>query len=210
MQLHALASATTLNQAAGAVTSLLDSALIYDLEREVFPAAVVAAPILLDIIEHAHPRARFGALDLLWEMLDLRPSSEFERVDTAQVPGLRLCCAIADHVRDRRGMLKLHGRPGQRVLTAAARHWRFAIQEVVAADRGGVLVLGTLKGQLPDGPFEAELHSALTIVTVPAVETEYDRADEDDEAFLRLLGTAEAAIAPGAVLCPTDCAEDQS
>ncbi|MFB7449905.1 hypothetical protein [Streptomyces sp. NPDC056194] len=208
-QLQALAEAATLNQAADAMTALLDSALIDDLENEVLPAAAAATPILLDIIERGHPRARSAAIDLLWEMLDLPPASEFSRVDATQTSGFRLCCAIADHIRDRRGMLRVHGQSGQELLTATDRHWRFTVQEVVAADGNDVMVFGTLTGQLPKRSCEAELHSGRTIVAVPGVEAEYGGADEDGAAFLRLPRTARSAVAPGAVLRPTDCAANQ-
>ncbi|GAA2819996.1 hypothetical protein [Streptomyces showdoensis] len=208
-QLQALAEAATLNQAAGAMTALLDSALIDDLEREVQPAAVAAAPVLLDIIERGHPRARSAAIDLLWEILGLPPASEFSRVDATQTAGFRLCCAIADHIRDRQSMLRGHGPSGQELLRATDRHWWFTVEEVVAADGKDVTVFGTLTGRLPKRSCEAELHSGRTIVAVPAAEAEYGGADEDGAAFLRLSGTARSAVAPGAVLRPTDCAANQ-
>ncbi|MFI8962842.1 hypothetical protein ACIGO8_12045 [Streptomyces sp. NPDC053493] len=183
----------------------MPTSFIDDLENDVLPAAVAAAPIHLDIIERGHPRARSAAIDLLWEMLDLPPASEFSRVDATQNSGFRLCCAIADHIRDRRGMLRMHGQSGQELLTATDRHWRFTVQEVVAADGNDVMVFGTLTGQLPERSCEAELHRGRTIIAVPAVEAEYGGADEDGAAFLRLPRTAWSAVAPGAVLRPTDC-----
>ncbi|MFC9326066.1 hypothetical protein [Kitasatospora sp. NPDC057015] len=204
--LRALATATTLNQAADATTLLLDGALIDDLAGELLPAAVAAGPILLDIVEHAHPRARSGALDLLHRMLVIPPTPEFPRVDTPRGPNPRLCCAVADQIRDRRAMLREHGAPARRVLAAADTHWRFEIRET-AVDARGVTVLGLLAGRLPVHPSGAESHRGSTVLPVPAVEAEY--AGERGEALLLLRATDAGAVPPGTVLRPADCGRDQ-
>ncbi|MEU8516545.1 hypothetical protein AB0C76_33920 [Kitasatospora sp. NPDC048722] len=203
--LRALAGASTLNRAADAMTALLDSALTDDLEGEIFPAAVEAAPILLDIVEHAHRRAGSAALGLLFELLERPPDPSTARVGAPGASGLRSCCAIADLVRGRRAVLSAHRDSGRRLLYLAAAHWRFEVREVLGTDAQGVGVFGVLTGRSPDRPRRAELLFDRGVLGIPEVEVECRPEDESGESFLLLIGIPEEFVAPGTFVAPWDC-----
>ncbi|MFD8087846.1 hypothetical protein ACFV4F_39870 [Kitasatospora sp. NPDC059722] len=205
VNLRALAAATTLNQASRGMTRLLDSAITDDFEGTVYPAAELAVPILLDVVEHGHRRAASAALDLLQTLLNRFPDPDFSRVGAPGLPGLQACCVIADLVRARRDVLVLHRDDGRRLLALAADHWRFEVREVVDADADGVGVFGVLTGRPPARPVRAELHFERGFLGVPAVEVEHGPEDDSGESFLRLVGIPEAFVAPGTFVVPWEC-----
>jgi hypothetical protein len=153
--LRDLASATNPVRAAEAAGSLASGGLLHEHSGGTHPAVVAAAPILLEIIEHAHPAARPAALGLLEDAILYDPYWEYTTVATADGPDIPLCCAVAATVRSRRPLLAGLGRPGKQVLTVADQHWRFTVHEAV--DGPGAftaLALGSLEGEpvLPARP----------------------------------------------------------
>ncbi|MFF3460205.1 hypothetical protein ACFYXH_39175 [Streptomyces sp. NPDC002730] len=72
--LLALASAANMVQAAEAGSLLGGGGIVHGHSAAVFPAAVVAAPLLLDIAQQCHPAARDTALGLVDEALSSFPT----------------------------------------------------------------------------------------------------------------------------------------
>ncbi|MEE1783150.1 hypothetical protein PUR71_09510 [Streptomyces sp. SP17BM10] len=205
VNLRALAGAATLNQAADAMTRLLESAITDDFEGTVNPAAALAAPILLDVVEHGHRRAASAALDLLRTLLNRFPDPDFGRTGGPRLPGLKVCCVLADLVRARQDVVLLHRDQGRWLMALAADHWRFEIHEVVDETADGVGVFGVLTGRPPARPVRAELHFERGFLGILAVEMEHGPEDDSGESFLRLVGIPAAFVAPGAVVAPWDC-----
>ncbi|MFE7478927.1 hypothetical protein [Streptomyces sp. NPDC057552] len=158
--LRALATATGLVQAADAGALLAGGGLLHDHSGAVFPAAVVAAPILLAIARHGHPQAGATALGLLDDALAFAThDGRRTRVATPYAEAVPTCCALADHLRRGADLLAAAGHEGKRLLAEAAAHWRFDVREV-AAEGDGAVALGSLSGRFPDGDGTraAELH----------------------------------------------------
>lgn len=125
--------------------------IVHDHSGEVFPAAAEAAPLLLDIARHGHVAARDAALGLLDEALSFVPHPAYARAATPHGETVRICCAVAGHVRSRAGFLAGLGRTGKVLLADAAAHWRFDVEESVA-DGDGTAAFGRLAGRLPPVP----------------------------------------------------------
>ncbi|MEU6035267.1 hypothetical protein ABZ801_07635 [Actinomadura sp. NPDC047616] len=202
--LRELAAATTLFQVTDAVGRLQSMALYNGHSGAVFPAAVVAAPLLLDIVAHAHPRAKDAAIYLLELGLRYAPHAGYTRIDTAEVAQVPLCCAIAEQIRARRDLLIGHGKDGRLLLAEADPHWRFRVDELfVEAD--DVVAFGTADGVLPSGRFPAELHVAGRITAVADATVEYPPDEDTREGFLRLTAVELDRIRAGAALYSAEC-----
>ncbi|MEU4096968.1 hypothetical protein [Streptomyces sp. NPDC026673] len=208
--LRALAAARDLTAAASAVSTLTSGSLRRGRTGEVLPAAVVAAPFLLDIVERGHPHARESAVVLLDGAMRSAPLADFSRFRTTAGHDAPLCCAIAELVRARRESLSKCGRSGEYLLATSDAHWRFDIREAAGAS-GDVLALGTLQGALPAPSFGGELHHGGSATAVGTVTVECPPVRGAAEACLRLAGLAAAPTAgdslAGAVLYPGTCGD---
>ncbi|MFJ8295337.1 hypothetical protein ACIQ9R_05650 [Streptomyces sp. NPDC094447] len=204
--LRALADATNLVQAAAAGSLLGGGGILHGHSAAVFPAAAVAAPLLLDIAQKGHPAARDVALGLIDEALSSYPHDEYRRVTTSYSTAVPICCAIAQQVRPRSALLISMGRRGKTLIDSAAEHWLFEIAEC-AADSQDTAAFGTLAGRLPSGKHAAELHAGGTVSLLEEVVLEYPPVDGSADACLRLRGRHPAELPPGAVLLPAECGD---
>ncbi|GAA3483362.1 hypothetical protein [Streptomyces yanii] len=204
--LRDLASAAGLVAVAEAASRLAGGGLVHGHSGAVFPAAVIAAPILLDIVEGGLPSAGRAALGLLDEALSSYPFAGDTRVGTPYGAAVPLCCALADHIRARRELLAGHGRAGTSLLAEAAGHWRFVIDDCVGTG-SDTSAFGVLAGTVPDGSHPAELHTADGVTGLDAVRVEYPPVDASFEACLRVVGAPPGALPAGAVVFPAVCGE---
>ncbi|MGW4896958.1 hypothetical protein ACWEQL_32575 [Kitasatospora sp. NPDC004240] len=206
--LRALAAATTLNQASDAAAGLCLSALMYDYMMAVYPAAVVAAPLLLDIAEHAHPQARASAAAVLIRAMDCQPAHGFTRHRAGGGGEAPLCCAIADLVHTRRKALTAAGSPNLSWLYGTAEeHWRFDVREAVG-DADGVSAFGVLHGVIDGRPTSrGQLYAPTETAHFPTVAVEYPPDPDTGEACLRLSGIRPEVVTPGTVVRPAECGE---
>ncbi|MEU0300285.1 hypothetical protein ABZ252_12575 [Streptomyces sp. NPDC006175] len=203
--LRALSEATNLVQAAEAGSQLGGGGLVHDHSGAVFPAAVVAAPLLLDIAERGHPAARDTALALLDEALSFRPQAGYTRMDAPGGTEMPLCCALAHRLRERADVLPGLGRRGKWLLADASAHWRFEIRECVA-ETGDSAAFGLLAGHFPGGVHAAEMHGAGAVTVLGGLVLEYPPTEGSSEACLRVPGRHPDELPPGAVLTPAKCA----
>ncbi|WP_143687086.1 hypothetical protein [Streptomyces sp. TLI_171] len=196
--LQALAAARTQVQVADAVSRLENTRVLHGHMAAVFPAAVAAAPFLLEIAEQpdAFPMARHSALGLLGEFLALAPFRGFNRIE-----GTPLCCAVADLIRTRQTFLRSLGQPGRELLQEAGEHWRFEVAETLV-DGDQVLAFGGLTGALPRDTARAEDQRSRTVC---AVTVEYPPVEDSGDACLRLESPTEVTV--GTVLRPAECGE---
>ncbi|MGW0548112.1 hypothetical protein [Streptomyces altiplanensis] len=204
--LRALADAANLIQVAEAGSLLDGGGIIHGHSGAVFPAAAVAAPLLLDIAQQGHPAARDAVLSLLDEALSFIPHAGYTRLATPYGKAVPLCCAIADHLRSRADFLAGLGRMGKLLLADAAEHWRFTIRECVT-DGDDTAAFGILGGHFPGGVHAAELHVAGSITALDEVALEYSPAKGSLEACLRVIGRHPHELPPGATLLPAECGE---
>ncbi|MFF6831678.1 hypothetical protein ACFY84_07365 [Streptomyces sp. NPDC012438] len=202
--LRVLSGASSLVRAAEAGSLLGCGGIVHDHGGSVFPAAAIAAPLLLDIARRGHPAARDTALVLLDEALSFHPHPGYERVaepDGTEVP---LCCALAHHLRAHADLLTGLGGAGRTLLADAAAHWRFEIRECVA-DGGGTAAFGLLTGRFPDGVHAARMHLGGTVIPLNGLTLDHPPEGDSPEAFLRLLAHPPAALPPGTLLLPAEC-----
>ncbi|MFE2867121.1 hypothetical protein [Embleya sp. NPDC059259] len=204
--LHDLAEATNLVQAAGAGSCLANGGIVHGHSAAVFPAAVVAAPLLLDIAQQGHPRARDTALGLLDEALSCYPHAGYTRVVAADGTAVPICCAIAHHLRARTDFLVGLGKRGRSLPADAGTHWRFEIRECVA-DGGDTAAFGILAGCLPGGVHAAEMHLAGAITVLSELTLEYPPEEGSHEACLRVIARDPGELPPGALLFPAECGD---
>ncbi|WP_308293627.1 hypothetical protein [Streptomyces sp. RM72] len=204
--LRALAEAANLVQAAEAGSQLGNGGIVHGHSAAVFPAAVVATPLLLDIAQRGHPAARHTALGLLDEALSCWPHAGYTRVAAPDGTAVPLCCAIADHLRERTEFLVGLGRRGKALLADAAAHWRFEIHECVAVG-SGTAAFGILAGRLPDGVRAAEMHLAGALTVLSELTLEYPPVEGSREACLRVTARHPGELPPGAVLFPAECGD---
>ncbi|GAA1961598.1 hypothetical protein [Catenulispora subtropica] len=198
--LRALSRSTSAAQAAGAASALSAAGLTHDHSAMVHPAAVAAAPILLDIIEHANPAARSAAIRLLHEGMDYAPLYGFNTVDTGDGFQFPLCCAIARSIRARRPPLTDIGRLGKDLLAVADSHWRLNITEAVVLEESATLVVGTSEGCLPTEPGNADLRIGTETILLESVVGEYQGTDDGEAAMTIFVWVAADGIPPGSVL----------
>jgi hypothetical protein len=152
--LRALASASSEDEGFAAVRPLANGGLRHDHSGILHPAAVVAAPMLLDIAELSSD-AVLPAIEALLQALlrDSCPWSDAPYTVGSAGEERLLCCAIADTVRAHSRMLMSRGQRGLRLVHAANAHWSFTVVEVSEAERAGnVLALGDLIGA-PEGRY---------------------------------------------------------
>ncbi|MFE9487488.1 hypothetical protein ACFYNF_13855 [Streptomyces sp. NPDC006641] len=117
-----------------------------------FPAAVVAAPFLLDIAERQDcAPARGAALALLGDMMDSLPFAGFDRFTAPDRHRAPLYCAVAGLVRERRASISALGESGVSLVRNSDGHWRFDVRDA-AVQGNGALVLGVLGGRIPTPP----------------------------------------------------------
>ncbi|WPW30463.1 hypothetical protein P6B95_25895 [Streptomyces atratus] len=204
--LRALSEAVNLVQASEAGSRLGGGGIVHGHSGAVFPAAVVAAPLLLDIAEQGHPAAKDTSLGLLDEALSSYPHAGYTRVVAPDCIAVPICCAIARQLRARTDFLVGLGRRGKSLLADAAAHWCFEIHECVA-DRGDTVAFGVLEGCLPDGLHAAEMHLAGVITVLSGLTLEYPPAEGSLEACLRVIARDPGELPPGAVLFPAECGE---
>ncbi|MEV6475832.1 hypothetical protein [Streptomyces sp. NPDC051657] len=203
--LRALATATGLVRAADAGALLAGGGLVHDHSGAVFPAAVVAAPLLLAVARHGRPEAGATALGLLDDALAFATRDGSTRVATPYAEAVPICCALADHLRGGADVLATRGREGRRLLADAAEHWRFDVQEVVA-EGDGTAAFGALAGRFPDGTRAAELHRTGRATVLARVVLHYPpQPDGGSDACLRVDGLRPGELAPPAVLFPARC-----
>lgn len=178
--LRDLAAATNANSAAKPFAALTNHGLVHNHSSTVYPAAVAAAPALLDILEHGHRVARDLAGQLLSLAMFLPPRTGYARVDTDYARAVPICCAVAHHVRSRRGIF-----PRFAWLASETReHWRFDVDEVMA-DGADTVAFGRLVGTVPEGVRSVELHSGSDLNVATA------RLEDGD---LRLFGVATVPV----------------
>ncbi|MFC7986612.1 hypothetical protein [Streptomyces sp. NPDC057336] len=204
--LRALADAGNLAEAAEASSLLCGGGIVHGHSAAVFPAAVVATPLLLGIAQQGHPAARDAALGLVDEALLSYPHIEYTRVTTPYGTAVPICCAIAHQLRARSALLAGLGNRGRALLAGAAEHWRFEIRECVA-DSNDTAAFGALAGRFPSGVHAAELHVGGEIAVLDEVAIEYPPVDGSVEACVRVMGWHPAELPPGAVLFPAECGE---
>jgi hypothetical protein len=203
--LRDLARATSNLQAAIAASRLRAGGIIHDHSGALFPAAVAAAPILLDIAEHGHPKARSACLELLSESLERDPLAGYNRINTSSAGNVPLCCAIAEHLRARHDYLFAQGRIGKSLLARAAQHWRFTVDDVVVDD--DMAVFGILRGAFPGGRQLAELCDGHRSIQLTDVLLEIPPKEDSSEACMRLIDVPADRVRAGAVLYPAACGE---
>ncbi|MEU6666038.1 hypothetical protein [Streptomyces sp. NPDC046727] len=204
--LSTLAEATNLVQAAESGSRLAGGGIVHGHSAAVFPAAVVATPLLLDIAQQGHPAARDTALGLLAEALSCYPHAGYTRVMAPDGTAVPICCAIAHHLRARTDFLVGLGKRAKSLLAVAAEHWRFEIRECIA-DSGGTAAFGILAGCLPDGVHAAEMHLAGAITVLSELTLEYPPVEDSLEACLRVFARHPGELPPGAMLLPAECGE---
>ncbi|MFI2424501.1 hypothetical protein ACH5A7_10430 [Streptomyces sp. NPDC018955] len=204
--LHDLAKAANPVQAAEAGSRLGGGGIVHGHSAAVFPAAAVAAPLLLDIAQQGHAAARDTALGLLDEALSCCPHAGYTRVVAADGTAVPVCCAIAHHLRARTEFLVGLGRRGKSLLADAAAHWRFEIRECVA-DGSDTAAFGILAGRLPDGAHAAEMHLAGTITVLSELTLAYPPEEGSREACLRVIARDPGELPPGALLFPAECGD---
>ncbi|MFF5960859.1 hypothetical protein [Streptomyces luteogriseus] len=204
--LRALSGAANLVQAAEAGSQLGGGGIVHGHSAAVFPAAVVATPLLLDIAQRGHPAAQDTALGLLDETLSCYPHAGYTRVAAPDGTAVPICCAIAHHLRDRTDFLVGLGKRGKSLLADAAAHWRFEIRECVA-DSGDTAAFGILAGCFPDGVHAAEMHFAGAITVLSELTLEYPSVEGCLEACLRVFARDPGELPPGAVLFPAECGD---
>ncbi|MEU8986858.1 hypothetical protein AB0C98_10385 [Streptomyces sp. NPDC048558] len=204
--LRALAEAANLVQAAEAGSQLGGGGIVHGHSGAVFPAAVVATPLLLEIAQRGHPAAQDTAMGLLDEALSCYPHAGYTRVTAPDGTAVPICCAIAHHLRDRADFLVGRGKRGKSLLADAAAHWRFEIREC-AADGSDTAAFGILAGCLPDGVHAAEMQLAGTVTMLSELTLEYPAAEDTREACLRVITRHPSELPPGAVLFPVECGD---
>lgn len=204
--LRALTAAANLVQAADAGSLLGDGGVVHGHSAAVFPAAAVAAPLLLDVVLHGHPAARGVALDLLDQALSFLPHQGYTRVATPYGEAIAICCAVAGQLRSWADVLAGVGRRGASLLAAADQHWCFEVRECFAAG-AAMVAFGVLSGRLPPGSQRAERHTAGCRPALADVALEYPAAEQSGEACLTVSGRSAHHLAPGARLFPADCGQ---
>lgn len=195
--LRALALATDEASAHAAIMPLVCGGLFHSHSGCVHPASLVAAPILLDIAEHGPPAAFGPACALLDSALTGSPW-----VENSAAP--LTCCAVAELIRARAGMLEARGgQLGLSVLEEANAHWALTVSEATPDDRPGtMLALGALIG-MPDrayapcelripGQPPQQIDACANVVSTPAI--------PGGEALVRFSFIEERQIQPGYVL----------
>ncbi|MFD7898252.1 hypothetical protein [Streptomyces sp. NPDC059743] len=204
--LRALADAANRIQAAEAGSLLDGGGIVHGHSAAVFPAAAVAAPLLLDIAQQGHPAARDTALGLVDEALSAYPHAGYTRVTTPYGMAVPICCAIAHHLRSRNDFLAGLGKRGRALLADAAEHWHFEIRECVA-DGNDTAAFGALAGHFPDGVHAAELHLAGRLTVLDEVALQYPPVGGSPEACLQVIGRHPGDLPVGAALFPAECGE---
>ncbi|MCL7379774.1 hypothetical protein [Streptomyces sp. 35G-GA-8] len=204
--LRALFEAANLVQAAEAGSLLGGGGVVHGHSAAVFPAAVVAAPLLLDIARQRHPAARETALGLLDEALSFYPHAGYTRAEAPDGTAVPICCAIAHHLRAHTDVLAAMGKRGKLLLAEAAAHWRFEIRECVA-DSSGTAAFGLLAGAIPDGVHAAEMHLAGAITMVSELALEYPPTEGSREACLQVIARHPGELPTGAMLLPAECGD---
>ncbi|MFD5191732.1 hypothetical protein ACFWMU_26920 [Streptomyces sp. NPDC058357] len=207
--LAALAAARSLPQVAAASSSLTSSAVLWGHMGAVFPAAVVAAPFLLDIAERQDcAPARGAALALLGDMMDSLPFAGFDRFTAPDGHRAPLCCAVAGLVRERRASISALGESGVSLVRNSDEHWRFDVRDA-AVQGNGALVLGVLGGRIPTPPPEGEIHHAGGVARAASIALACPVDDGTGEACLRLGGMSASELCTvGAVIHPARCGDE--
>ncbi|WP_328427584.1 hypothetical protein [Streptomyces sp. NBC_00443] len=204
--LRALFESANPVQAAEAGSQLGGGGIVHGHSAAVFPAAVAATPLLLDIAQRGHPAAGATALGLLDEALSCYPHAGYTRVVAPDGTAVPVCCAIAHRLRARTDFLVGLGKRGKSLLADAAVHWRFEIRQCVADSRD-TAAFGILTGRFPDGVHAAEMHHADAITVLNELSLEYPPAEGSLEACLRVIARHPAELPPGAVLFPAECGD---
>ena len=202
--LTSLAHATTEREASSASGPLFSSGLVHNHSGAVHPAAVVAAPILMDIVELAHPEAVQAALLLLHYALDFEPIPGYAQIATEDGPDLPLCCAIGRQLQVRRSTLADRGLIGKRLLAKADAHWRFRVVELSNGDDEALLALGELDGVMPSGvlPADVRIAGGGAIRGRVRVRLEYPSSGAGGEACAVIFGEVRERLDDGMVLFP--------
>ncbi|NYH51422.1 hypothetical protein HNR06_001011 [Nocardiopsis arvandica] len=200
--LHNLARARGHTEAASAASHLAGGGIIHDHSGTVFPAAVLATPLLLQIAEERTGAAQTAALELVEDTLNFRPWPGFVRTQR----GVRLCCAITDHIHAPAPNLYQLGHEGHSLLTTAREHWRVDIEETWV-ESTDTLVFGTVAGTLTEFPQAAELHTGRGVTHVSIMAVEYPATDEHAQVCVRLVGLELAGLHTGATLYSAFCGE---
>ena len=186
--------------AASAASLLAGGGIIHDHSGTVLPAAVPAAPILLQIAEKGCSGVQEAALELIVNALDFRPWPGFVRTRDQ----VRLCCAIADHVHARAPALARFGDRSRRLLRAAREHWRVNVEEIYT-EGTDTLVFGTMAGSLPVVPQAAELHVGGSVAGVSTLAMEYPAVEDHAQVCVRLTSTKLSKTHSGARLYNASC-----
>ncbi|WP_411071480.1 hypothetical protein [Streptomyces sp. cmx-4-25] len=204
--LRVLSGAANTVRAAEAGSLLGCGGIVHDHSGSVFPAAVTAAPPLLDIARRGRPAARDTALVLLDEALSFHPHAGYTRVAAPGGTGVPLCCALAHHLRAHADFLAGPDRRGRSLLADAAAHRRFEVHECVA-DGDGTAAFGVLAGRFPEGVHAAEMHHGGDVTALDGLTLAYPPEDDSPEACLRVHARHPDELPPGAVLFPAQCGE---
>ncbi|WP_431954864.1 hypothetical protein [Actinacidiphila sp. bgisy167] len=96
--LRVLAVAADLVEVAEAGSLLGGGGIVDGRSAVVFPAAAVATPVLLGIVEQGHLAAREAVLGVVDEAVSFYPQAEYARVTTSYGKAVPICCAIVRHV----------------------------------------------------------------------------------------------------------------
>jgi len=204
--LHRLAGATNIVAAAGAASSLDGGGLVHGHSAAVMPAAAMAAPILVDIMEHGHPTAKAGARRLLYESMWYAAVDGYTRVSTSFGSAVPICCAVAHHIHARRDALRALHPFGRGLLAEADKHWQFTVSEVVD-DGPDTVAFGSVTGIVPNGRQIAECHTATKYYLRCTFRLEYPLVPGDSDASLRLFDFTPQIVRTNSVLLSAECGD---
>ncbi|MFJ4835754.1 hypothetical protein ACIP79_38485 [Streptomyces sp. NPDC088747] len=192
---------------AAEASPLLDSGgIVHGHSAAVFPAAAVAAPLLLDITQHGHPAARNAALELVDEAPSSYPHDEYTRMTTSYGPAVPICCAIAHQPRAPAAFLVELGKQSKALLAHTTKHWCFEIRECVA-DSNDTAASGALPGCFPGGVHAVELHDGGETAVLDDAALKYPPTDGSSQACSQVTGRHPGELPPGAALFPAECGE---
>lgn len=202
--LRLLASSADPQTISLAKARLGNGGLAHQHSGQLFPAAVHAVPILLDILlGDGHPHARHAAASLLTEALQSLPPAGLTRTKTPAGAEIPLCCAMAHVIQARRDGLAALGDLSRGLLHVADTHWSFRVTEV-GADDLGTFAVGTLTGRLPSVPDPAECHTGAGWTLIGPVRLEYPATQP---VRLRLDDAKPEDVSAGSLLLSSECGE---
>lgn len=200
--LRSLACAQGRLEAASAASGLAGGGIIHDHSGTVFPSAVSAAPLLLQIAQASDSAVQEAVLELIEDALNFRPFPGFFRTQNE----VRLCCAITAHIHAHRFALARLGNRSRSLISTAQEHWRIDIQET-CDDGADLLVLGTVTGTAAGTPQAVELHTDGGIALLSTMTVEYPTVGEHAQICVRIADPKLPEFHSKAALNKASCGE---